>query len=199
MICSPVPLAAVPQTQRLFYSAGSEHLLLGTFGSFAFDFIARQKVGGTHFTFEYLRQMPVPTREALEPFDGQIRQYMLELGYTAWDMTAFGEDLGYNGPPFRWDDERRALIRAEIDALMFLLYGMDRRDIPYILETFERVSKNDIKRWGEYRTKRLILERYEAMTQASLTGRPYETVLDPSPAHPSVAHKESTRPEWTTL
>ena len=69
----------------------------------------------------------------------------------------------------------------------------------YILDTFERVGKNDVKKWGEHRTKRLILGRYDAMVEADRSGQPYQTILDPPPADPSVAHDWSTRPDWYPL
>jgi hypothetical protein len=31
-------------------------------------------------------------------------------------------DCGFDGPPFRWDEDRRFLIRAELDAAFFHLY-----------------------------------------------------------------------------
>ena len=40
----------------------------------------------------------------------------------------------------------------------------------------------------EYRTKRVILEIYDAMAEATRTGAPYATRLDPPPADPRVAH-----------
>ena len=199
MICSAIPHSAVSLTQRLVYVPGPQHLLLAVLGSFAFDFVARQKIRGTDFTFVYLRQMPVPPPTAVEEAADWITPHMLELSYTAWDMAAFGSDLGWHGPPFGWDEERRALIRAEIDALMFHLYGIGRSDVEYILDTFERIGKDDIKQWGEHRTKRLILERYDAMVEADRDGQPYQTVLDPPPADPSVAHDWSTRPDWYPL
>ncbi len=195
MICSAIPATAVSLTQRLFYTSEPEHLLLAVLGSFVFDFVARQKVDGTHFTFVHLKQMPTPPPRTLESASEFIAPRILELSYTAWDMAGFGKDLGYQGPPFRWNPERRMLIQAELDALMFRLYGSGRRDVQYILDSFERVGKNDFKQWGEYRTKLLILERYDAI-EANLAGQPYETALDPPPAHPSVAHKESSRPGW---
>ena len=82
---------------------------------------------------------------------------------------------------------------------MFRLYGIDRPDVNYILDTFERIGKNDVKQWGEYRTKRLILERYDTMVETDRSGQPYQTVLDPPPADPSVAHDWSTRPDWYPL
>ena len=196
MICSAIPTTAVSYTQRLLYTSGPRHLLLAVMGSFIFDFVAKQKVDGTHFTFVYVKQMPVPPPSLLESMSDFIAPRMLELSYTAWDMADFGRGLGYKGPPFQWNTDRRMLMKAELDALMFRLYGVDRRNVSYILDTFERVGKNDVKKWGEYRTKRLILERYDVMTEVSLAGCSYESVLDPPPAHPSAAHDESTRPPW---
>ena len=199
MICSAIPHSAVSLTERLVYTPGPQHLLLAVLGSFAFDFVARQKIGGTHFTFVYLKQMPVPPPTIVEEAAAWITPHMLELSYTAWDIAPFGADLGYQGPPFRWDNQRRALIRAEIDALMFRLYQISRADVDYILDTFQRIQKDSIKQWGEYRTKRLILERYDAMVEADRHGHSYQTVLDPPPADPSVAHDWSTRPDWYPL
>lgn len=47
---------------------------------------------------------------------------VLELTYTAWDLKPFATDCGYDGPPFRWDEERRFLLRCELDAAFFHLY-----------------------------------------------------------------------------
>jgi hypothetical protein len=46
----------------------------------------------------------------------------------------------------------------------------------------------DIGKHGEYRTRRVILEVYDAMQQAIDTGIPYQTLLTPPLADPSVAH-----------
>ena len=113
---------------------------------------------------------------------------VLELVYTAWDMEPFARDLGYDGPPFRWDPERRALLRCELDAAFFHLYGLERDDVDYVMDTFPVVRDRDVKAHGEYRTKRLILEIYDELAEAIATGRPYQTRLDPPPADPRVAH-----------
>jgi hypothetical protein len=113
---------------------------------------------------------------------------VLELTYTAWDLQPFAEDCGWSGPPFRWNGDRRFLLRCELDAAFFHLYGVGRDDADYILETFPIVRREDIKRWGEYRTKRVILEVYDAMTTAIQCGKPYVTILEPPPADPRVAH-----------
>ena len=100
--------------------------------------------------------------------------------------------MGYVGPPFAWDIDRRAIVRTELDAAAFKLFGIERDDAAHILDAFPIVSDRDISRYGEYRTKRLILERFDAI----VTGTEYQTVLDPPPADPSCAHAESTRPPW---
>ena len=41
---------------------------------------------------------------------------ILELTYTAHDMVAWAQDLGHSGPPFPFNPERRAQLRAELDA-----------------------------------------------------------------------------------
>jgi hypothetical protein len=111
-------------------------------------------------------------------------------------LAGFAIDLGYLGPPLKWDEERRSLLRAELDASFFHLYGIERDDTDYILGTFPIVNRKDREKYGEERTRRVVLERYDALAKAIETGVPYETVLDPPPADPSVAHPESTRPDW---
>jgi hypothetical protein len=108
-----------------------------------------------------------------------IRQRVLELSFTAWEMEAFARDLGDEGPPFRWDEERRFAMRAELDAVFFHLYGVDRDDLGYIMDSFRAFQNNDRARFD--RTKGLILEVYDAMTEAIRTGEPYQTILDPAP------------------
>ena len=61
-------------------------------------------------------------------------------------------------------------------------------DAGYVLATFPIVKRKDIARHGEYRTKRVILEMYDAMAQAMAGGPPYQTRLNPPPADPRAAH-----------
>jgi len=76
-------------------------------------------------------------------------------------------------PPFVFDPERRLLLRAELDARYARLYGLTRDDLRYILdpadlmgedypsETFRVLKKNEIDEYGEYRTRRLVLEAWD--------------------------------------
>ena len=79
-------------------------------------------------------------------------------------------------------------FRCKRDAAFFHLYGITRDDVGYIMETFPIVRRNDEKKFGDYRTKLLILDIYDRMQGAITTGRPYETVLDPPPADPRCCH-----------
>ena len=73
-------------------------------------------------------------------------------------------------------------MRAELDAAFFHLYGIERDDVDYIMETFPIVKRKDEQRYGSFRTKELILDVYDAMAEATRTGVPYQTILDPPPA-----------------
>lgn len=191
VLSAALPRAGVGHTYPLYSSLRARHLLLSMFNSFCIDYVARQKVAGLHLTYNYVQQFPVlhpstfrttVTWMACVPEDW-VSPRVTELAYTAWDMQQFATDLGDEGPPFVWDDERRAVLRAELDAAYFHLYGLDRDEVDYVLDTFPIVKRKDEARFGEFRTKRLILEIYDAMAKAAATGEPYRTVLDPPPGH----------------
>ncbi|WP_419848637.1 hypothetical protein [Candidatus Poriferisocius sp.] len=166
LVCTALPLAAVGHSEPLIRDARAPHLLLSVLNSFVLDYIARQKIGGTNLTLGYLKQFPVLSCNQVRTHETMISAAILELVYTAWDLRSFANSLDCFGPPFVWDEERRALILAELDALMFHLYGVNREDVIYIMDTFAIVERKDRKKHGEYHTKNLILDRYDAMTHA---------------------------------
>ncbi len=177
--------------------------LLACLDSIVLDYVARQKVGGTHLNYFVLNQLPVlpPAAYTVDaPWQpgtavrDWIAARVLELTYTAWDLAPFARDLGWTGPPFRYDPARRFLLRCELDAAFFHLYGVSRDDADYILDTFPIVRRADEKTYGEYRTKHTILDRYDALANAIATRNPYQTLLDPPPADPRVAHPPRIAP-----
>ena len=182
-LANTLPLASVIDPQ----SAPS---LLAALSSLALDYVARQKVAGTHLTMIYLRQLPVPSPQTLEAHSTFVNSRVLELSYTAHDMRPFARDLGDSGTPFHWDESRRQIVRAELDALFFHLYGISRDNVDYILDTFPIVRRKDEAKYGTYRTKDLILAEYDRMAAAGLTlenplveGENYTSTLTPPPGH----------------
>ncbi len=157
--------------------------------SFVFDYVSRQKFAGGSLNRYILIQLPIiaPTSEACQwspsesVFDWLNRR-ALELAYTTWALQPFASDCGYDGPPFAWNEERRFMIRCELDAAYFHLYGIARDDVDYIMETFPIFRRNDEAVYSEYRTKHVILDLYDEMSKAMQTGQPYSTRLDPPPA-----------------
>lgn len=65
--------------------------------------------------------------------------------------------------PYSWNENRRFQLRCDLDALFGHLYNLTRDEFEYILETFPIVKRNDETEYGEYRTKRVILEKFDAM------------------------------------
>lgn len=181
MICCVTPRLAVGHKLPLAMTLCSAELLQANLSSFVLDYVVRQKIAGTSMTYFIVKQLPVLLPSGYGELIGFIRDRTLELSFTAWDMEAYARDLGDSGPPFRWDDERRFAMRAELDAAFFHLYGVARDDVDYIMETFPIVKRRDIERHGSYRTKELILRVYDAMAAAARTGVPYQTILDPPP------------------
>src|SRR5207248_10336866 len=136
-----------------------------------------------------LYQFPIlhPDLVVSLPIDFIVSRVM-ELTYTSYSLENFASSCNYSGPPFHWNEERRFLLRCELDAAYFHLYSIERDDVDYIMETFPIMKRKDEKQYGEYRTKQVILEIYDKMRQAMDTGEPYQTVLQPPPADPSLVH-----------
>jgi len=138
-------------------------LFLANLNSYIFDYIVRQKTSIALGNF-VVSQLPVLPPQTYTPdLLAFIVPRVAELTYTAWDMADFAHDIGYAGAPFVWDEERRFVMRWELDALYFHLYGIARDDVGYILDTFPIVRRKDEVMHGEYLTKNVILAFYDQM------------------------------------
>lgn len=141
-------------------------LLVGNFNSIPCDFIARQKIQSRNLNKYILEQLPVipPARFDEVRFGAKsarevVLEIVLELTYTAHDMVDFARDMGFVDdlgtvyPPFVWDDERRLQLRAKLDAVFFFLYGIvDRADVRYVYATFPALEREEVARFGRYRS-----------------------------------------------
>jgi len=172
-------------------SSPSAAALLANLSTLTLDFAARQKIGGTTLNYFYTKQFPVlsPAQYTSAGLDFIVPR-VLELTYTANDLQLWAEDLAAHDPrpaterarPFAWNPERRALLRAELDACYARLYGLTRDELRYILdprdvmgndypsETFRVLKEGEIRAFGEYRTRRLVLDAWDAQAQGSLAG-----------------------------
>lgn len=176
MISSVLPIVAVSNKLPLISTAVRSDLsalLPAVLNSFALDYCARQKIGGASMNFFIVKQLPVlgpQDLEQLAPWSSSetVEQWMrprvLELTYTADDLVAYAAELGFEGPPFHWDVQRRRQLRAELDAACFILYGLERDEVEYVMETFRVVRERDEASVGEYRTRRMILEQYDVLS-----------------------------------
>ena len=149
----------------------NEWLLAANFNATIFDFVARQKIQGQNLNLFVVEQLPVvppnhyeSTRFGTKTAAEIVRDAVLELTYTAHDMAPFASDLGYEGPPFQWDENRRLYLRAKLDALFFHLYGItDREDIRYIYSTFPIVERQETATHGRYLSRDLCLAWMNAL------------------------------------
>jgi hypothetical protein len=152
--------------------------LYANLNSLALDFAARQKVGGVNMSFYLVNQFPIlpPDSYALGRLEFVVPR-VLELAYTSYVLKPLAQDLGFKGPPFAWNENRRLMLQAELDAFYARAYSLDRNELLYILdpaevkgadypsETFRVLKNNEIHKYGEYRTARLVLAAWDRMVE----------------------------------
>ncbi len=218
LVATILPRLPAGNSLLFIYAEGGsaeEIFLAGCLNSLIVDYILRQKASGGNASLFIIEQLPIIQVKDKAKMSW-LNARLLELIYTAWELESFAKDCGWNGPPFRWDEERRFMLRCELDAAFFHLYlptepngdwspcdnetaedrarlkasfPTPRHAVAYIMETFPIVRRKDEAAFsGEYRTKRVILEIYDAMVEAMRTGIPYQTRLSPPPADAAVAH-----------
>lgn len=163
-------------------------LIVALLNSFVVDFAARSAVGGTDLSYFIIKQLPILHPLRFQEDMGWGCTYadfttprVLELTYTSSEMQDFVEHFGHENHPFAWDDDRRFLLKCEIDAALFCLYGMSHDETDYIMETFPIVKRDDERDFGEFRTKYVILDIYDEMMTAAMTGNAYQTRSAQSP------------------
>ncbi|HOW39509.1 MAG TPA: hypothetical protein PL123_03125 [Bacteroidales bacterium] len=137
-------------------------LILGAFNSFVFDFFTRQTVGGINFNHWILKQLPVINFDLVNlSLSELIQKRAFQLTYTASDLKGMAKEFGFSGKPFIWNDRERFQLQCELDAIYAHLYGLEKSEMDYILDTFPIVKRKDIDKYGSYRTKETILRMYD--------------------------------------
>jgi hypothetical protein len=183
-ISGSMPRVAVGHSMPLLMAGTLPHMLAAAICSICFDYQARQKVGGTNMTFNYVEQFTVPLPDTFAErcawssgvtIQDWMEDRIDELAYTAWDMAPAALSLGDDGAPFVWDPARRAVLRAELDGAFFHLYGIERDDVEYILGTFPILIRKDPGLVDR------VLDAYDGMATAMQTGTSFVSALDPPP------------------
>lgn len=163
-------------------------LVQGIFSSLTFDYISKQKMGGSNMSNFITKQLPVLSLEQIpDEMIMPIVSRVARLCYFNHDLDGWAEELWNELSPkqqteipelgrkecFIYDPEKRAVLQAELDAIFAHLYGLNTEDIRYILdpedicgkgcinETFRVLKDNELRQYGEYRTKRLVLEAWD--------------------------------------
>jgi hypothetical protein len=179
-IFAAIPKVAVGHTMPVMFSTAPNRRFVALYGclnSLTLDYVAKLKVAGVHLTYTYIKQFPtLPPSSYTDEALAFIVPRVLELTYTSHTMAPFARDLGYNGPPFGWNEARRSLLRAELDAFYARAYGLTREELRYILDpadvkgadypskTFRVLRDKEKREFGEYRTARLVLQAYDELT-----------------------------------
>jgi hypothetical protein len=163
--------------------------------SLIFDYAARQKLGGINLNYFTFKQLPVFPQNKYSTEDLIfILPRVLELSYTSNDLRAWAEDLDFKGDPYAFDLDRRLQLKCELDAYYAKLYGLTRDELRYILdpsdvmgedypsETFRVLKNREINEFGEFRTRRLVLEAWDRLESGELVVQPSTTRMITKPA-----------------
>ncbi|MGE0219268.1 Eco57I restriction-modification methylase domain-containing protein [Mycolicibacterium sp.] len=172
LIASAFPYSGVGNSLPVIITSEDSVLLATTMSVFIVDYCARQKLGGQNMTFLTVAQLPI-----VPPVTFDQGQPWHDTLFRAWVHRRSRLIADFNHAL-----ATRECVRAELDAAFFHLYGIERDDVDYIMETFPIVKRKDIAAHGEYRTKRMILEIYDAMAEAEATGLSYESPFDEATA-----------------
>jgi len=197
-----IPRTAVGDTAPVLFTelpAPQKAALAAILSSLLVDYAARQK--SSRMSIFIVEQLPIiePSRLMAENIwlgatsQEWLTDRVLELCYTNQELAPVAAELGRDHAPFRWQPDRRALLQAEIDAAVLHLYGLTRTHSEWLLDSFTVLQKYEESDYGEFRTKRLVMEIYDQISAAMQTGRAYQTRLKPVPADPSCCHSFQSR------
>ena len=183
-VCFEVAIGhKIPLLMIQVEAANMAACFLANLNSIVLDYVARNKVGGNSMAYFIIKQLPVFSSSFYTSEDIKfITDRVVELTYTGSDMHEFAKDAGYEGPPFCWDDARRAHLRGQIDAYYAHLYGLTRDELHYILdphaamgadfpgETFRGLKANEQAEFGEYRTEQIVLAAFDELARSERFG-----------------------------
>jgi hypothetical protein len=144
---------------------------LAVANTFSLDYLARKKIA-LSMSITVLDSLPFPRLPIDHPVIERLGKLALRLTCTAPEMAGYWNAMARYGwaepvpegetPPGFLDTELRAAARAEIDAVVGRrLFELSADELAGILDTFPVLRRREEKTFGEFRTKRLILEWFD--------------------------------------
>lgn len=153
--------------------------LVANLNSLVLDYIQRIKQSGSHVSLFYLWQLPILRDSQYTAEDKNfIVPRVAALTRNSDEINAIWL-TDYPSYPFQAPRDRLK-IRAELDAYYARLYGLTRRELEYVLcpqdvmgedfpsVTFPGLAKKEKVLYGEFLTKRLVLEAYDKLEAGEL-------------------------------
>ncbi|SDE86612.1 Eco57I restriction-modification methylase domain-containing protein [Halorientalis regularis] len=144
------------------------------FTSFSFDFALRQSIGGANFTLYILKQLPIPTPSEIaekevetktgsESLDNFLIERGLDLLWTSRSLDPLGNKFDLRDQPNEWSENERRELRAELEAAIAHLYGLNKDEFEYILDDFDILREQEREEYGFFRSKEECLREFEQM------------------------------------
>lgn len=155
MIAAFIPYSGVVHSAPLIFTSPDINVrltacLLANFNALAYDYVCRQKIGGVNLSYFIINQLPTFSPDFYKekcPWDKKqtlekwISERVLKLTCTSNDMIPLAEAAGFAEKVHKWKVDDRNNLTAELDAAYFVLYGIKRDDVEYILSTFQGIQK----------------------------------------------------------
>lgn len=181
MIAAFIPYSGVVHSSPLIFTGSGfkarlTACFLGNLNAFAYDYICRQKIGGVNLSYFIIEQIPTfhpdfykqkcpwDKKQTLEKW---VSDRVLKLTCTSNDMVPLSEAAGFKPKIHKWDPAKRLDLMAELDAAYFLLYGIERNDVEYILSTFQGLQKESPDLLAGSTTTARIFQFYDVLKSQS--------------------------------
>jgi hypothetical protein len=155
-------------------------LWIGVSNSLCMDFLVRKKVALT-MSYTIMDSLPFPRPASSVGSADEIVKRVYSLCAVGNEMEQFREEAVGSGvvpmgTQIEEDPVCRDRLAADLDALVARhVFGLSRTEMLYVLdpdevlgpdcgvETFRSLRDQEIRRFGEYRTRRLVLEAWDAL------------------------------------
>lgn len=165
-IFSVIPYSGVGNSVTLIFPRNDDYsnffLFIANSVSLPFDYIVRQKLGGSNLNFFVFKQLAiVPQNKYSKKIKEILKVILLDIVYDNEDLKEFARELNPESKLSVYSDSSRFNLFCSLDAIYAHLYGLEKEEMDYILETFPIVKRKDIAKYGSYRTKDSILALYD--------------------------------------